>query len=157
MRSLRTPDARFENLPGFPFAPHYVEVPVGEGDQRLRIHYLDEGPEDADPVLMMHGEPTWSYLYRRMIPVLVPIPPDDPAAGPNREAWQALSRFDRPFLTAFSDGDPITRGGDAVLQKLIPGAAGQRHTTIEGGGHFLQEDRGEAFAKVINHFIARTG
>ncbi len=71
MDLLRTPDESFEDLPGFPFAPHYVEVPSGDGDQGLRIHYLDEGPADAPTVLLLHGEPTWSYLYRHMIPVLV--------------------------------------------------------------------------------------
>jgi haloalkane dehalogenase len=62
MRILRTPDERFRNLPGYPFTPHYLQL--GE----LRMHYLDEGPRDGPVVLMLHGEPTWSYLYRKMIP-----------------------------------------------------------------------------------------
>ena len=66
MKVLRTADSRFEGLPEFPFAPHYVDV--GEG---LRMHYLDEGPKDGPVVLLLHGEPTWSFLYRKMIPVLV--------------------------------------------------------------------------------------
>lgn len=70
MKILRTPDERFIDLPGFPFAPHYLEVPSGEGGS-LRIHYLDEGPELGLPILLLHGEPSWSYLYRKMIPVLV--------------------------------------------------------------------------------------
>ena len=70
MNALRTPDARFAGLPDFPFAPHYVEVDDGEGG-RLRVHYLDEGRPDAPAVLLMHGEPSWSFLYRKMIPVLV--------------------------------------------------------------------------------------
>ena len=65
MEILRTPDERFINLPDYPFAPHYVEV------DGLRIHYVDEGPREADPVLMLHGEPSWSYLYRKMIPIVV--------------------------------------------------------------------------------------
>ena len=65
MDVLRTPDERFADLPDFPFAPHYVEV------DGLRVHYLDEGPADAPVVLLLHGEPSWSYLYRWMIPVLV--------------------------------------------------------------------------------------
>ena len=296
METLRTPDDRFANLPGYPFAPHYATV--GDG---LRVHYVDEGPRDAAPVLMLHGEPSWSYLYRKMVPpiagaghraiapdlvgfgrsdkpvrredytyqrhvdwmraliqaldlrritlvcqdwggliglrlvgehperfarvvaantflptgdrpagpaflawrkysqetpefhvggivrggcatelppeveaaydaphpddrykagarqfpVLVPITPDDPAAAANRKAWEALRRFDRPFLTAFSDKDPITRGGDRLLQESIPGAKGQPHTTIVGGGHFLQEDRGEELARVVIDFVAR--
>ena len=70
MPILRTPDERFGNLPGFPFAPHYLEdLP---GLDNLRVHYLDEGPTDAAVVwLCLHGEPTWSYLYRKMIPVFV--------------------------------------------------------------------------------------
>jgi haloalkane dehalogenase len=70
MEKLRTPDERFANLPGYPFAPHYVDVPSGDGDS-LRVHYVDEGPATAPPVLLLHGEPSWSYLYRRMIPILV--------------------------------------------------------------------------------------
>lgn len=69
MKVLRTPDERFENLPGYSFAPHYAEVPDGEGGT-LRMHYVDEGPRDAEPVLLMHGEPSWSYLYRTMIPII---------------------------------------------------------------------------------------
>ena len=67
---LRTPDERFAALPGYPFEPHYVDVPSGDGTT-LRMHYVDEGPPGAEPVLLLHGEPSWSYLYRKMIPVLV--------------------------------------------------------------------------------------
>src|SRR5260221_14227857 len=69
MQTLRTPDERFVDLPDFPFAPHYVEIDDGDGG-RLRVHYLDEGPAGAPTVLLMHGEPSWSFLYRTMIPVL---------------------------------------------------------------------------------------
>jgi pimeloyl-ACP methyl ester carboxylesterase len=70
MTVLRTPDERFANLPGFPFAPHYLDDLTGFAN--LRVHYVDEGPRDAKHVfLCLHGEPTWSYLYRRMIPVFV--------------------------------------------------------------------------------------
>jgi haloalkane dehalogenase len=64
MNVLRTPDARFESLPGYPFSPHYAQV-----SDDLRVHYVDEGPRGGAPVVMMHGEPSWSYLYRKMIPV----------------------------------------------------------------------------------------
>ena len=67
-----------------------------------------------------------------------------------------LARFERPFLCAFSDADPITRGGDAPLRAKVPGAAGQAHVTIAGAGHFLQEDRPAELADVINRFIAAT-
>ena len=69
MKTLRTPDERFEKLPGYDFAPHYTDVPDGE-DGTLRIHYVDEGPRDGEPILCMHGQPSWSYLYRKMIPIL---------------------------------------------------------------------------------------
>jgi len=294
MEYLRTPDERFQNLPGYGFEPHYLEVPDGEGG-KLRVHYVDEGPRGADPVLMLHGEPSWCYLYRKMIPIitaggfravapdligfgrsdkpskrtdytyqrhvdwmrsvmeqldlrnvtlvgqdwggliglrlaaehpdrfarivaantflptgdnppgeaflrwqqysqetpvfhvggivkggcaqglapevieaynapfpddsykegarqfpaLVPTRPDDPASEANRKAWQVLGKWEKPFLCAFSDSDPITRGGDRAFQAMVPGTKGQPHTTIAGGGHFLQEDRGENLARVI--------
>jgi haloalkane dehalogenase len=293
MDVLRTPEERFADLPGYPFAPHYTEV------GGLRIHYLDEGRRAAAPVLLLHGEPSWSYLYRKMIPIisaaghrcvapdlvgfgrsdkpvargeytyqrhvdwmrgvvealdlrevtlvgqdwggliglrlaaehpdrfarvvaantflptgdvapgeaffrwreysqttpdfhvggilkggcatalapavidaydapfpddrykagarqfplLVPDAPDDPAAPANRAAWDALRRWTKPFLTAFSDSDPITAGGDRLFQREIPGCAGQPHTTITGAGHFLQEDKGEELARVVIDFI----
>jgi haloalkane dehalogenase len=92
----------------------------------------------------------------RQFPLLVPASPDDPAAEPNRKAWESLQAFDKPFLCAFSDRDPITSGADRVLKQLIPGAKGQPHTTIEGGGHFLQEDCGVRLAEVVRDFMATT-
>ena len=92
----------------------------------------------------------------RQFPVLVPISPDDPAAAANRAAWEGLRQFERPFLCAFSDSDPITAGGDRPLRKLIPGAREQNHVTIVGGGHFLQEDKGRELADVVVDFIAST-
>jgi haloalkane dehalogenase len=302
MKTLRTPDERFTGLPGFNFAPNYIEISDSEGGT-LRVHYLREGDPDGPVVLLMHGEPSWSYLYRKMIPVLVdaglqvvapdlvgfgrsdkptersdytfarhvewmrellfdqlhlrgltlvcqdwggliglrlvgehperfarvvaantflptgdtnpgeaffawqrfsqevdefptgvivkggcvtdvsdevqaaydaPFPdetfksgarqfpmlvpsrPDDPAHDANVAAWAGLAAFDRPFLCAFSDSDPITKGADRNLKERIAGAQGQPHTTIVGGGHFLQEDRGEELAKVIVDFVAST-
>ena len=89
----------------------------------------------------------------RQFPTLVPVTPDDPAAQPNRDAWAVLRRWEKPFLTAFSDSDPIMAGLDGVFRKLVPGTAGQPHTTIEGGGHFLQEDKGEQLADAVIAFI----
>jgi len=302
MHVLRTPDHRFDDLPEYSFVPHYAEIDDGTGGS-LRVHYLDEGPADADPVLMLHGEPSWCYLYRTMLPVLVeaghrvvcpdlvgfgrsdkpshrgdhtyarhvswmsrlvfdrldlrratffgqdwggliglrlvaaqpdrfdrvvvsntglptgdgavseaflawqrysqqsptfhvgkivsggcashlspdviaaydapfpddsylagprilpslvPTAPDDPEALANRAAWEVLRRFDRPWLCAFSDKDAVTRGGDAPFRRDVPGAAGQPHVTITGGGHFVQEDRGPELARVIARFIATT-
>ena len=326
METIRTPDERFENLPGYSFAPHYSEVPDTEGGT-LRIHHLDEGPADGEIILCLHGQPSWSYLYRKMIPVfveagfrviapdfvgfgksdkpteiddytyarhvqwmsawlegldlrgvnlfcqdwggliglrlvaayperfarvvaantglpdggglppeaakpmrelyaslpvvkaselferfadksgppgfmywrkycaespdfsvgdvmgggglsgdiraayeapfpddryvagarkfpsLVPIFPDDPEIAANKAAWEVLSKFDRPVLTAFSDGDPVTAGGYKPIQERIAGAKGVDHVTIEGAGHFLQEQKGEVVAQAMIDFI----
>lgn len=92
----------------------------------------------------------------RQLPALVPTSPDDPASDANRRAWASLRQFDRPFLCAFSDGDPVTRGADRLFTRAVPGAAGQPHVTIAGGGHFLQEDKGEELAGVVVDFVGRT-
>lgn len=92
----------------------------------------------------------------RVFPALVPTQPDNPASQPNREAWQKLMQWNKPFLTAFSDSDPITRGGDRVFQKIVPGCKNQAHTTIVGAGHFLQEDKGEELAKIVVNFMEMT-
>ncbi|MGP9833416.1 haloalkane dehalogenase [Marinobacter sp. NSM] len=84
----------------------------------------------------------------RAFPGLVPVSPDDPASAANREAWRILEKWRKPFITCFSNGDPITRGGDRHMQRRIPGALGQPHITLRGG-HFLQEDSPREFARVI--------
>lgn len=284
MNILRTPDAHFENLPDWSFHPHYTQIIDASTSQILRLAYVDEGPRDGPAVLLMHGEPTWSYLYRHIIPklvalgyrvvapdligfgrsdkladrndytyerhvawlsswltamnlsditlfcqdwggllglrlvaafperfarviagntglpvgspasdgfmqwlafsqstndlpvgqivatgvtrrmsreevaaynapfpdasykagacqfpTLVPITPQHASVAENNAAWKVLTSFDKPFVTAFSDNDPVTRGGELPFQKLIPGAKGQAHVTLKGG-HFLQED-----------------
>ena len=68
MQALRTPDDRFDALPDYPFAANHLQLDDGK-DGSLRLHYLDEGPSQADPILCLHGEPSWSYLYRHMIPI----------------------------------------------------------------------------------------
>ena len=90
----------------------------------------------------------------RQLPVLVPTSPDDPEAAANRAAWHVLRKFERPFLCAFSDRDPITAGSERPLIERIKGARGQAHTTIEGAGHFLQEDRGPELARVVIDLVA---
>jgi len=328
MEILRTPDTQFENLDGYPFAPNYSEVKAADGTA-IRIHHLDEGPADGKIILCMHGQPSWSYLYRKMIPLLtaaghrviapdlvgfgrsdkpasmddytydshtdwmnqwltgldlqnvtlicqdwggliglrlaamqpdrfarlivantvlpdtksvpdeisemmgsfwpsVPVPsaadvaekfasgapeaflywvkycaeaPDfsvrdvfgllsggkgsalDGYAAPfpnekfmqgarkfpscvpvlphhkpdrlkNDAHWKVLEAFDRPVLTAFSDADPVTRGGEVVFQKRIAGAQGVDHVTIKGAGHFLQDDGAADLSKAVIDFIA---
>lgn len=92
----------------------------------------------------------------RIFPTLVPTSPDDPAAADNRAAWAVLERFERPFVCAFSDRDPVTAGGDKPFRQRIPGAQGRVHPTVEGAGHFLQEDRPEALVAVITTLIEET-
>ncbi|MFZ5668336.1 MAG: haloalkane dehalogenase [Pseudomonadota bacterium] len=300
MKVLRTPDERFTGLPGYSYAPHYLTVRDAASGADLRIACVDEGPRDAAPVLLMHGEPSWSYLYRgiieplrarhrvvapdlvgfgrsdkpadaadysferhvawmsawlramdlkditlfcqdwggliglrlvaafpdrfarvivantglpegegmtegfqawldmsqslpvfpagmivnmgtlrelspeevaaydapypdetykagaRIFPTFVPVTPQHPSVTENKAAWQVLEAFDKPFLTAFSDGDPITRGGERVFQARVPGARGRAHVTLSGGGHFLQEDRPAEIAALIEAFIEET-
>jgi haloalkane dehalogenase len=113
----------------------------------------------SDATVAAYDAPFPDESYKegaRQFPLLVPSSPDDPAAPANRKAWESLQTFDKPFLCAFSDQDPVTAGGDRVLKQLIPGAQGQPHTVIEGGGHFLQEDRGPQLAAVVVDFIATT-
>lgn len=300
MRLLRTPEGRFDDLPAFPYPPRYAEVPDGTGQSGLRMAYVTDGPADGPVVLLLHGEPSWSFLYRSMLPVLaraglrviapdlpgfgrsdkpaeaadhsyarhvewmrsfafdaldlrdatlvgqdwggliglrlvaehpdrfaavvaantglptgdrdmpeiwwsfrraverapvldigrfvqsgcrrmltpaeraaydapfpdeaykagprampllVPTRPDDPATEANRAAWEVLARWDKPFLCAFSDGDPITGGMAPVLRKTVPGAAGRDHPVIADAGHFLQEDAGERLASEVVRFL----
>jgi len=300
MQVLRTPDSRFENLAGWPFAAHYADITDAATGQVLRMAYVDEGPRHGPAVLLLHGEPSWSYLYRHMIPALVasghrvlapdligfgrsdkpadrndytyerhvawlsqwftdvdlqdvtlfcqdwggllglrlvaafperfagvvvantglpigtafsegfgqwlafsqstedlpigvivdmgtarelsadevaaydapfpdasykggacqfptlvPITPEHGSVEENKAAWAVLTQFDKPFVTAFSDADPITGGGDAVFQKLVPGAKGQPHVTL-AGAHFLQEDCPDDIVAVIEGVVART-
>ncbi len=333
MKTLRTPDECFENLPGYSYAPHYTEVPDGDGGH-LRIHHIDEGPSDGPVVLCMHGQPTWSYLYRHMIPLLnasglrvlapdlvgygrsdkpasledysyqaqvdwmnawlvandvkeatffgqdwggliglrmvaenpdrfdrvvvsntgLPVPqatpdevvaevrrfraeaptpslpevfaalsnpegrhfaevfaywqkwcwdsedlpvgmsvagtidgrtaspeeaaaydapfpdpsykmgprampsqvptlPGDPSEEPNHRAWQVFEKWEKPFLTAFTNNDAVSGGGEQPFQARVPGAAGQPHQIIDGGGHFVQEGRAEALSAIISQFV----
>jgi haloalkane dehalogenase len=299
MQVFRTPDARFEGLPDWPYEPRYAEVTDADGTV-LRLHYVDEGPRDGGLVLLMHGEPSWAYLYRHIIaglvakgrrviapdligfgrsdkpalrtdytyerhvawmsqwltgidlngvhlfcqdwggliglrlvaayperfaglvvantglpagtglsegfeawlnfsqrtpelpvgwivnggslrslsdaevaaydapfpdetykegarqfPTLVPITPQHASVAENRAAWTVLERFERPVVTAFSDGDAVTRGGEAAFQARMPGAAGQPHVTL-GGGHFLQEDSPAEIVEVIDALIRRS-
>ncbi|MFW7381106.1 MAG: haloalkane dehalogenase [Oligoflexus sp.] len=110
----------------------------------------------SDEALRAYDAPYPDESYKagaRAFPALVPIYADDPEALKNREAWQILKEWKKPFLTAFSDQDPITRGGDKLFQSLIPGCQNQNHTTVQGAGHFLQEDNSAELVDIIDRFI----
>jgi haloalkane dehalogenase len=112
----------------------------------------------GDTAIAAYDAPFPDDAYKegpRQLPTLVPTTPTDPASADNRAAWSSLEAFDRPFLCCYSDGDAITRGGDRRFRASVPGARGQDHTTIEGAGHFLQEDRGEELGAVLARFIAQ--
>jgi len=98
--------------------------------------------------------PDESYkVAARIFPTFVPVTPEHASVAENKAAWTVLEAFDKPFLTAFSDKDPVTNGGEAVFQARVPGTKGRKHVTIEGGGHFLQEDCPDQIADVIDAFI----
>ncbi|MGJ6125532.1 haloalkane dehalogenase [Mycolicibacterium sp. Y3] len=112
-----------------------------------------------DDVIAAYNAPFPDETFKegaRQFPTLVPTSPDDPATPANRAAWESLGRFEKPFLCAFSDSDPITQGGDRVLAAHIPGAKHHEPVTIADGGHFLQEDKGAELAAVVVSFIQRT-
>jgi len=132
------------------FSQTVPEFPVGGIIKGATVSEL------AETVIAAYNAPYPDESYKagaRQFPLLVPISPDDPESQNNRDAWKVLSAFDKPFLTAFSDQDPITVGGDKYFQKNVPGCNGQSHVTIKDGGHFLQEDKGEELAELVNKFI----
>lgn len=113
--------------------------------------------ELSDEVVAAYDAPFPEDAYTagaRIFPSLVPTSPEDPASDANKAAWRALGDFERPFLVAFSDGDPVTRGGEAVFHAKVPGTRGQAHRTIEGAGHFVQEDRPAEVARAILDVLA---
>ncbi len=89
-------------------------------------------------------------------PALIPLRADMPGIAENRRVWEFLETFGRPFVTAFSDGDPTTAPWAEVFRRRVPGASGQEHPVIKGAGHFLQEDAGEALAEVLVGLLRRT-
>ena len=136
------------------FSQEVPEFPVGKVVSMGTVSAL------APEIIAAYDAPFPDETYKegaRQFPALVPISPDDPASEPNRRAWKVLEGWEKPFLTAFGDSDPITRGGDRYFQEKIPGCRGQPHTTIAGAGHFLQEDKGEELAQTTVDFIRRNG
>ena len=112
----------------------------------------------SDAEMAAYDAPFPSSRYKagaRAFPSLVPITPDDPASEANRSAWQVYERWTKPFLTTFSNRDPITRGGERIWQEKVPGAQHGEHVKIRNAGHFLQEDKGTELAEALVRFIAR--
>lgn len=135
------------------FSQETPELPVGA------IVNGGSATDLAPEVIAAYDAPFPDASYKagaRVFPTLVPTRLDDPEAPANTAAWKVLAQFDKPFLTCFSDQDPITKGGDIIFQAKVPGAQGQPHTTIEGAGHFLQEDKGAELADIIVGFVAAT-
>lgn len=134
------------------FSQEVPEMPIG------RIVNGGCTTDLAEEVIAAYDAPFPDESFKegaRQFPTLVPTSPEDPEAPANRQAWEVLAAFDRPFLCAFSDMDPITAGNERHLISRIAGASDQPHTTIAGGGHFLQEDRGPELAQVVIDLIAR--
>lgn len=112
----------------------------------------------ADEVRASYDAPFPDETYKagpRAMPGLVPTAPDDPASEANRAAWQVLTHWERPFLVAFSDGDPITHDMGPILRRAMPGAQGLEHPVVEGAGHFLQEDAGRRLGEIVAGFVRR--
>jgi haloalkane dehalogenase len=123
-------------------------------------YWMDAVAAAVSPdVLAAYDAPFPDRTYKaglRQLTALIPLTRNDPGAAICRQTMTALEAWERPFLTAYSDGDPATRGWETVFQERIPGAKGQKHTTIEGAGHFVQEDRGEELGQVIAAFVGET-
>jgi haloalkane dehalogenase len=129
------------------FSPWF---PIGKIIQKSTITEL------SDDIVAAYDAPFPSSRYRagaRAFPMLVPTKPDDPASDANRAAWKVFSNWQKPFLTTFSNRDPITRGGELAWQETVPGAKDREHVKIKNAGHFLQEDKGPELAEVLIQFI----
>lgn len=98
----------------------------------------------------------WHKAGMRQLPLLIPVTRNDPGSAINRSIWEALSRFERPFLTLFGDSDPSTRGWEEIFQERVPGARGEPHQLLENAGHFWQEDCGAEAARIIASWIDTT-
>ena len=130
-----------------------TKLPVGRIIQNATVTQL---PKE---VIQAYEAPFPDERYKAgaaVFPLLIPLKPEDPGAAEMSRAQRQLTRWTKPALVMFSDGDPITRGGDALFRRAIPGAKEQPEITIEQAGHFLQEDKGEEIAEHILAFMART-
>ena len=135
------------------FSQSVPELPIGEIVSMGAIRGLSDTEKAA--YLAPFPDETYKSGARRF-PALVPITPEHASVEENKAAWKVLEAFEKPVLTAFSDGDPVSKGGERVFQERVPGAKGQPHVTIAGGGHFLQEDKPEELVALIDNFIKTT-
>ena len=132
------------------FASEQTEMDIGTVIQFGTIKQLNDKEIEA------YNAPFPNETYQSgalAFPLLVPTTPSNPSSQFNRQAWNLLNQFSKPFLTLFSDSDPITAGADRLFQSTIPGAKGQKHSIIKQGGHFLQEDQPNDICKHIILFI----
>lgn len=135
------------------FSQSVPELPVGDIVSMGTVRGLN----DAEKAAYYAPFPDESYKAgARRFPALVPITPEHASVEENKAAWKVLERFEKPFLTAFSDGDPVTKGGERIFQERVPGAKGQAHAIVAGGGHFLQEDKPAELADLIDALIRKT-
>lgn len=135
------------------FATYSPWFPVGKIIQSGTVTEL------APEVIRAYDAPFPTRAFQaaaRAFPRLVPVSPDDPAAPANRSAWEVFKSWEKPFLTAFSNRDPITRGGEQLFTSQVPGCRDQSHTKIRNAGHFLQEDKGPELAEVVIDFVRKT-
>ena len=135
------------------FSQSTPDLPIGQ------IVNMGTARELSDAEVAAYDAPFPDASYKAgacQFPTLVPITPEHASVAENKAAWAVLTQFSKPFVTAFSDSDPITGGGDAVMQKLIPGAKDQPHVTLSGA-HFLQEDCPDDIVAVIDGVVARSG
>lgn len=129
----------------------------------LDLLFINLGLKNVSPFQTELGKayaaPFPNQFYKmgpRAMPSQVPTMPDDPSLEAQKKAWEFYKIFEKPFLCAFSDNDPVTRGADREFLNLVPGAQGQTHSTVEGGGHFIQEEKPEEISEIIINFISTT-